>query len=104
MIAPTLLAGEQRGGDDHLLDRLVGRLLAIEVPEERRLAEVRERATDVGLEQHDGGKRHVEQHVPDEPVQRLQRRQLRDIEQQDDEQRSGRHLDRTRARISLRNS
>ena len=74
----------------------VGRFLAIEVPEERRLAEVRERPADVGLEQHDGGKRHVEEHVPDEPVERLQRRQLRDIEQKDDKQRSGRHLDRPR--------
>ena len=84
MIAPISLRRQHRRGDDHLLDRLVGRLLPVEVAEERRLAEVRERAADVRLENHDRRERDVDQHVADQPVDRLQRRQPRHVEQADD--------------------
>ena len=80
-------------GHDDLFDPLVGRLLAVEIPEERRLAEMRQRAADIGLEDHDRRKCHVHQHVADHPVHRLERRQPRDVEQADDEERAHRHLD-----------
>ena len=74
------LRRQRRRRDDELLDRFVGRLLAIEIPEKRRLAEVRERAADVGLEDDDRRKGDERQHVPDHPVQGLERRQARDVE------------------------
>ena len=88
------LRREHGRGHDQLLDRFVGRLLPVEVAEERRLAEVRERAPDVGLEDHDRRKGDVDQHVPDHPVDGLQRHQPRQVEQPDDQQRAGGHLDR----------
>ena len=45
-----------RRRDRDLFDRLLGAFLRQEISEERRAAEVRERAADVGLKQHDGGK------------------------------------------------
>ncbi len=89
-----LLRRQHRGRDDDFLDRLVGRFLAVEIAEERRLAEVRQRAADVGLEDDDRRKRDVDQHVADHPVERLQRRQPRHVEETDDQQRARRHLDR----------
>ena len=49
------LLRQHRGGDDDLLDGLVGHFLVVEVAEERGLAEVRQRAADVGLEDDDRG-------------------------------------------------
>src|SRR6185295_5327455 len=70
---PDLLRRQHRGGDDDLLDGLVGRLLAVEVTKKRRLTEVRQRATYVRLKNDDGRKCYVEQHVADKPVHGLQR-------------------------------
>ena len=41
------------GRHDQLLDRLLGRFRLRQVAEERRAAQVRQRAPDVGLKQHD---------------------------------------------------
>ena len=94
---PNLLRGKHGRRDDQLLNRLVVGFLAVEIAEERRLSEMRERAADVRLENHDRRKGDVDQHVPDHPVDGLQRRQPRDVEQADDDQRPGRHLHGARA-------
>ena len=90
-----LLRRQHRRRDDDFLDGLPGRFLTIEVAEERRLAEVRQRAADVGLEDHDGREDHVDQHVADHPVEGLQRGEPRQVEQHDDQQRAYRHLNGT---------
>ena len=87
-----LLRRQHRRRDDDFLDGLPGRFLTIEVAEEGRLAEVRQRAADVGLEDHDGREDHVDQHVADHPVEGLQRGEPRQVEQHDDQQRAYRHL------------
>ena len=69
--------GQVRGRDDELLDRFVRVLGAFEVAEERRAAEVRERAPDVGLEQHDDREHDVAGQVADDPVDRLELQPLR---------------------------
>ena len=49
-------------------------------------------------------KHHVDQHVADHPVESLQRREPRQVEQHDDQQRADRHLNGASPLISFRNS
>ena len=70
------LRRQHRRGHRQLLDHLVGAVGPREGPEERRAAEVRERAADVGLEQDDEREDDVADHVADEPVDRLSCAQL----------------------------
>ena len=88
----------QRGGRHHqLLDRLIVARRALEVPEERRAAEVRQRAPDVRLEQHDDRKDHVGGQVANHPVDRLELEPPREEKQTDEEAAAQRHLHRARA-------
>ena len=66
--------GRQRAGRDHeLLDRLVVAASAARSSRKNGARpEVRERAADVGLEQHDGGEDDVADDVADQPVDRLE--------------------------------
>ena len=81
MIAPMRCADSMLGGDDQLLDRLLGRLGLREVAEERRAAEVRQRAADVGLKQHDDREDDVAEQVANQPVDGLEVRPARAVEQ-----------------------
>jgi hypothetical protein len=49
--------------------------LTVQIPEEGRLTEVRERAADIRLEDHNRGECDVHEEVTDQPVDRLQRGQ-----------------------------
>ena len=73
--------------DDQLLDRLLRRLGLGEIPEERRAAEVRQRAADVGLEQHDDREDDVAEQVADQPVDGLEVAPPRPVEQRDEQRR-----------------
>ena len=70
---------------------------ALEVAEERRAAEVRQRAADVGLKQHDDREDDVGGEVADHPVDGLELEPLREEEQADEEAAAQRHLHRARA-------
>ena len=66
------LLRQQRRGDGELFDRLLDLRAPGEIAEERRAAEVRERAADVRLKQHDHGEHDIAEHVPDQPVHRFE--------------------------------
>ena len=87
--------------DDELLDRLLGRLGLREIAEERRAAEVRERAPDVGLKQHDDREHHVAGQVANQPVDGLELRPARAVEQRDEHAAAERHLHGARAANEL---
>ena len=96
----SLLRQHRRRHDD-LFDRLVGGFLTVEIPEERRPAEMRERAANVGLKDDNRGKRDVNQRIADQPIERLQRHVLRRIQQKQHEEDANRHLHRTSAADEL---
>ena len=89
--------GEVGRGGHQLLDRFIRVLGALEVAEERRAAEVRERTPDVGLEQHDDREDHVGGEVSNDPVDGLELQPLREEIEQQDEAGAERHLRRARA-------
>ena len=70
---------------------------ALEVAEERRAAEMRERAPDVGLEQNDDREDDVGGEIADDPVDGLELQPLREEVEQQDEAGAERHLRRARA-------
>ena len=72
--------------------RLVGARHTLEVLEERGAAEVRERAPDVGLKEHDDGKADVGREIADDPVHRLEIEPAGDEEQADEKAGAERHL------------
>ena len=61
-------------GDHQLFDRFLGRLRLGEIPEERRAAQMRERAADVGLKEHDDGEDEIADQIADQPVDGLEMR------------------------------
>ena len=85
----------RRHGD--FLDRLVHRLAFGEIPEEWRAAQVRQRAADVGLKQHDGRKDDVANQIADQPVHGLELDQSRHVEQPHRQPAADRHLRGARA-------
>jgi hypothetical protein len=62
---------------------------------------VRERAADVGLEQHDDREHDVADHVADQPVHRVEMTPPRSVEEPDEQQTTERHLHRARAANQL---
>ena len=98
--ALTLL-GQHTQRHHDLLDRLVGRLRSVEIPEERGTPEVHERTPDVRLEQHDRREGDVAEHISDQPVERLQRSKLRCVVQRDDQTAAEKNLNRMRATDQL---
>ena len=72
-----------------------------EVAEERRAAEMRQRAADVGLEQHDDGEHDVADQVANQPVDGLEVPPARAVEQRDEHAAAERHLHGARAANQL---
>ena len=95
------LARQHRRRHDQFLDDLVVRLGAREVAEEARAAQVRQRPADFVLEEHDRREDDVPEHVPDEPVHRVEVPPPRQVEHGDEQAHTDAHLHRPRAAHEL---
>ncbi len=91
------LARQHLRGDGDFLDGLVHRLALGQVAEKRRAAQVRQRAADIGLKQHDRRKDDVADQIADQPVHRLELGQPRHVEQRHCQRAADRHLRGPRA-------
>ena len=79
-------------GDDQLFDRFFRRLFLREVPEKRGAAQVRQRAPDVGLKQHDDREDDVAEEVADQPVECIEPAPPRAVEHAHQERGPDGHL------------
>src|SRR5205085_3745657 len=79
----------------------LGRLGLGQITEKRRTSEMSEGAANVGLKQHDDRKDEVAEQIANEPVDGLEVRQPRPVEQHADYAAAERHLDRSSAANQL---